>query len=139
MAKGSSGSEAELDDFIRIIGVNKDKTTIVHHNVNIHSVPFILNKNPPFKWKFIFNQQNYIYGPSTLREAVIEGEYIIVKCRLPEIKEFILDELKKKVSETNIKYHESIQSEMKEILDNPDVKTEDDFMDIDDAVNGLEF
>jgi hypothetical protein len=135
----ASGSEAELEDFIRIIGVDKDKTTIVQHNEKIHAVPFILNKSPPGKWKFIFNQHTSILGPSTLREAVVEGGHIIVKCKLPEIKEFILDELKKKVSGTNLKYHESLQLEMAEILNNPEEKTEEDFMDIDDAVDGLQF
>jgi hypothetical protein len=135
----ASGTETELEDFIRIIGVDKDKTIIVQHNENIHAVPFILNKSPPGKWRFIFNLSASIFGPSSLREASIQGDHIIVKCKLPEIKEFILDELKKKVSETNKKYHESIQIEMAEILNNPEEKTEEDFMDIDDAVDGLEF
>lgn len=92
---------------IRIIGVDKDKTRKALGS-ELYHVYFQLSEVPPSDWKRIFHEiwcaPEFGYPVETA--AYASGKYLVVKCVLEDVPQFVLPTLKKAIERTKAEYGE---------------------------------
>jgi hypothetical protein len=114
-----SSTNTSSSVWIRIVGINTDKTRKLDDSGTCHQVYFILSIAPPREWRNIFVQEWQTLNPvghDIRHEAHIDRDSLIVHCPLGEVPARLLV-LKHAVKTSNQKHEEYLQEQYGELTE----------------------